>query len=161
MNMVLLCSLRWEEVFLIKKKLLMPLIIVLILALIISNIDDKNIHQPISLEKIDNIIVFQEFYKVEPGGGGVTIEHHEFSLGPTENEGKQLVQWVNSIYDERVFMETELPPALAGVSFKMKNNTRKVVYYHEGIFYVSTKDDIYSFVHNDMKKYFEEVLLVN
>ncbi|QOR64873.1 hypothetical protein IM538_13545 [Cytobacillus suaedae] len=139
----------------------MPISIVLILAFIISNLDDKNIHQPISIEKIANIVVFQEFYKVEPGGGGVTIEHHDFSLKPTENEGKQLVQWFNSIHDEKVFMEIETPPALAGVSFSMKNNKRKVVHYHEGIFYVSTKDHIYSFVHNDMKKYFEEILLVN
>lgn len=144
------------------RKVVMPIVLVLILSLFIYNRDNnQTIHQSISFKKIEEIVVFQEFYKVEPGGVGVTIEHLDYRLKPTEKEGKQLLQWFNSISDEKVLREAKLPHTLAGVSFEMKFNKRKVVHYHEGIFYVSTKDDIYSFVHNDMKDYFEKILKVN
>ncbi|RSK26575.1 hypothetical protein EJF36_06720 [Bacillus sp. HMF5848] len=130
-------------------------------AIITFNINNNQLtHQPVPLKKIEEVVVFQEYYKVENGGGGVTIEHLDFSLDKTETEAIQLVQWFNSVSNEDIILENELPRALAGVSFEMKNR-RVVVYYHEGIFYVSNRDKLYSFVNNDMKKYLDKTLKQN
>ncbi|WP_223703513.1 hypothetical protein [Sutcliffiella deserti] len=142
------------------KKILVALSLVFIGAIIPFNIKNNQIaHQPVPFKKIEEVGVFQEYYNVEIGGG-VSIEHLDFSLDKTETEAKQLVQWFNSISNEDIILENELPRALAGVSFEMKNR-RVVVHYHEGIFYVSNRDKIYSFVNKDMKKYFDKTLKQN
>ncbi|KIL50904.1 hypothetical protein [Jeotgalibacillus campisalis] len=142
------------------RKFIVSFVLVVIIALITFNINNNKIrHQPISLEKVEEIVVFQEFYKVNNGGGGVTIEHLDSNIDTME--AKQLVQWFNSVSNENIISENELPQALAGVSFEMKNNKRVVVHYHEGIFYVSNKDNTYSFVNHDMKSYFEKILKQN
>ncbi|WP_227396892.1 hypothetical protein [Jeotgalibacillus aurantiacus] len=141
------------------KKLLILTIPVLVIALIaFTSNNDRLVHQPISLDKIEEIVMFQEYYKVENGGGGVSIEHLNSHIDTTEKEAKLLIKWFNSVSEETILLENEIPETLAGVSFEMKNNNNVIVYYKEGIFYVSNEKNTYSFVNNDMKDYFEKTL---
>jgi len=143
------------------KRFFVLLSVVVIIALITLNLNNnKLIHRPISIEKVDEIVVFQEFYNNE-SGGGVTIEHLNSRVDTTGKEAEQLVQWFNSVSNDHILPETELPRALAGVSFEMKNKKRVVVHYHEGVFYVANKNHLYSFVHHELKNYFENALKQN
>ncbi|QOR64919.1 hypothetical protein IM538_13805 [Cytobacillus suaedae] len=61
------------------KKFLLPFALFLIFTLIISNLENnQSTHKSISLEKIEEIVIFREFHKEDSGGGGVTFEHQDF-----------------------------------------------------------------------------------